>query len=65
MSILHAAAVFVNQLADGDTARCEFNTRLFDPAGDRIKMWPALVLIPLGAFLDNISEPEHGFDVID
>ena len=69
MAICHAAAIIVDQFADGDAGRSEDNAGVFHTAGDgpgaRAGMaFFALRREPFRAFFNNVSQPPKGFDIV-
>ena len=69
MSLGHAAAEFVDQLARGDAGRGELDPRVAHPSRHREGAQPlapvaALAGEPLGALLDDVADPVEGLDIV-
>src|SRR5262249_7182523 len=70
MSLGHAAAELVDQLAGGGPRRGELDTGLSHPSRDGEAAESAspvtpLALEPAGPALDDLADPVHGLDVVD
>ena len=69
VSLLHAAAVFVDQLAHGDAGRREMDARMLHAARHRkraqsLAAMTSLGREPVGAFFDNVAHPVERFHVV-
>src|SRR5262249_28089090 len=69
VTILHPAAELVDQLTHRDACRRQLDARNLPPSRHReaakpLAVVPPLRRHPLGAFFNNIANPEHGLDVL-
>src|SRR4029077_6862558 len=69
VTVLHAAAEFVDQLTHRNAGRRQLDARILHTArngkaAEAFGLVTALRCRPLGAFLDNVADPEHRLDVL-
>src|SRR6185312_4263454 len=69
VAVLHAAAEFVDQLTHRNAGRRQLDARILHTArngkaAEAFALVTALRCRPLGAFLDNVADPEHRLDVL-
>src|SRR6202012_1991379 len=69
LTLGHAPAEFLDQLACGDAGRRQHHTGLFHPARNRetaetLALMASLAGHPVRALLDKVADPEQRFDVL-